>query len=157
MSIASDHMHATCPVNGSPPHYRKQPGEYHSKGSMQTVMTRQQLSQGHGPPNNASGNTPQEQKNRHQTARCQASGWSPWSCRACSSRIPFRSPWSCRACSSRIPFRSLRTCISRQTGLSPVAFRPLRACRTSITCRPPFTGCPCRAGVATLSFISLRP
>ncbi|KPO74530.1 hypothetical protein ACU80_11930, partial [Escherichia coli] len=64
-------MHATCPVNGSPPHYRKQPGEYHSKGSMQTVMTRQQLSQGHGPPNNASGNTPQEQKNRHQTARCQ--------------------------------------------------------------------------------------
>ncbi|EKJ13321.1 hypothetical protein ECEC1862_1886, partial [Escherichia coli EC1862] len=34
---------------------------------------------------------------------------------------------------------------------------PLRACRTSITCRSPFAGCPCRAGVATLSFISLRP
>ncbi|KEL45511.1 putative hypothetical, partial [Escherichia coli 6-175-07_S1_C1] len=63
-----------------------------------------------------------------------------------------------RASRTCFSFRSLWTCISRQTGLSPlshVPFRPLRACRTSITCRSPLTGCPDRTGVATLSFISL--
>ncbi|EHX35127.1 hypothetical protein ECDEC12C_1407 [Escherichia coli DEC12C] len=33
-------------------------------------------------------------------------------------------------------------------------FGPCGACRTSITCRSPLTGCPDRTGVATLSFIS---
>ncbi len=45
----------------------------------------------------------------------------------------------------------------RSLPLSPVTFRPLRVCRTSITCRSPFAGCPDRAGVTTLSLITLRP
>ncbi len=60
----------------------------------------------------------------------------------------------------RYPLWTLWTCISRQTGLSrpPLSpFGPCGLCRTSITCRSPFTGCPCRAGVSTLSLITLRP
>ncbi|EOA7750699.1 hypothetical protein ACLAD4_005480, partial [Escherichia coli] len=72
----------------------------------------------------------------------------------------FRSLWASRACRTGISLWTLWTCISRQAGLSPlspVAFRSLWSCRTSITCRPPFAGCPDRAGVTTLSLIPLRP
>ncbi|MEA0542956.1 hypothetical protein SM997_02455, partial [Escherichia coli] len=65
--------------------------------------------------------------------------------RASRTCFSFRSLWACRACRTGISLWTLWTCISRQTGLSPlspVTFRPLRACRTSITCRSPFAGCP---------------
>ena len=71
MSILPDHMHATCPVKWSPPNWRKQSEEFHPKGNMQTVMSRQWLSPVPYPPNNSSHNMPQGQKNRHQTVRCQ--------------------------------------------------------------------------------------
>ncbi|EIO74401.1 hypothetical protein ECTW09109_3160 [Escherichia coli TW09109] len=80
--------------------------------------------------------------------------------RASRTCFSFRSLWACRACCPGVSLWTLWTCISRQTGLSPlspVTFRPLRACRTSITCRSPFAGCPDRAGVTALSLITLRP
>ncbi len=151
MSILTDHMHATSPVNGYPPHYRTQSGEYHSKGSMQTVMTRQQLCPVACPPSNSSGNTLQEQKNRRQTTRCQnfppdpadlqdlwlryplsvpvglPDRWLPYHLSvpgACRTGGPVSpgSLWACRTC---IPFRPLWACRPGGPVAPGIPFRPL--------------------------------